>query len=206
LIRLLFITKNRHKVIEAQISIEQVGLGKFINLELLEIPKLEIQSDDLKEIAIFAARNVYKRLEERKAIVVEDAGLFIESLNGFPGPYSNYVYRTIGIKGILKLLKGIDNRRAEFVSVIVVIHPEFGEMVFEGKAQGYIAYEAKGDKGFGFDPIFIPKGHSKTFAEMNIEEKCRYSHRGAAFRALARWFASKLKDLQPLDKVSRDRE
>lgn len=190
---ILFITKNKHKVIEAQVSIKQIGLENFISLKPLDIPKLEIQSNDLREIAIFAVRSVYEKLRRKNIVIVEDAGLFIDSLRGFPGPYSSYVYKTIGVEGILKLLRDINNRRAKFISVIAMKHPKLGEKIFEGKVEGIIAHEARGDKGFGFDPIFIPKGHDKTFAEMDIEEKCRYSHRGAAFRALASWLHQNLK-------------
>lgn len=193
MIEVFFITKNRHKVIEAQISIKQIGLGNFISLRPIDVPKLEIQSDDLREIATFAVRSAYEKLKRRGIVIVEDAGLFIDSLKGFPGPYSNYVYKTIGIEGVLKLLKNINNRRAKFISIIAMKHPKLGEKIFEGEVEGVIAYEAKGNRGFGFDPIFIPKGLDKTFAEMDIEEKCRYSHRGIAFRALALWLHQNLK-------------
>ena len=189
---LLFVTKNVHKVLEAKTSINLLGLGKYIDIKPINLPKLEIQSDDLRQIALFAAKYAYERSTKEYPIIVEDSGLYIESLNGFPGPYSSYAYRTIGIKGILKLMENVENRRATFVTVIALIHPELGEKIFEGHAEGIISKEPRGSRGFGFDPIFIPQGHNKTFAEMNIEEKCKYSHRGAAFRNMALWLASNL--------------
>ncbi|RLE72114.1 MAG: non-canonical purine NTP pyrophosphatase, RdgB/HAM1 family, partial [Thermoprotei archaeon] len=123
---------------------------------------------------------------------VEDAGLFVEALNGFPGPYSSYIYKTIGCEGILKLLEGVDNRKAYFLSVVALRAPGLGDVVFKGKVNGIIANEMRGEKGFGFDPIFIPDGCEKTFAEMNIEEKSRYSHRGKALRKMGKWIVKNL--------------
>ena len=119
--------------------------------------------------------------------MVEDAGLFIEALKGFPGPYSSYVYKTLGVQGILKLMEGVKRREAYFLSAIAYAEPGLEPKVFLGKVEGFIVPEARGSKGFGFDPIFQPKGSEKTFAEMGVEEKNRFSHRAKALSALAEW-------------------
>jgi len=119
-------------------------------------------------------------------VFVEDAGLFIDALNGFPGPYSSYVYRTIGVEGVLKLVEG-KSRGAAFVSVIALYHPGKGVRVFKGMCRGVIAQHPRGFSGFGFDPIFIPEGVGKTFAEMREDEKNKLSHRGEAARKLIEW-------------------
>jgi XTP/dITP diphosphohydrolase len=168
--RIYFVTGNRHKYLEVKPIAEKYGF------ELVQRThgKLEIQSDNLLEIARYAALSIYRELGE--PVLVEDAGLFIDALNGFPGPYSSYVYRTIGINGVLKLMNGIGDRRACFRSVAVLLYEPF-ILTGYGEVCGVIALKPRGGGGFGFDPIFIPRGSSKTFAEMSIDEKNKYSHR-----------------------------
>ncbi|MEM0378517.1 MAG: XTP/dITP diphosphatase [Thermosphaera sp.] len=168
-----FATGNKHKFDEVKPIASKYG---FV---LKQYPgvKFEVQSDDLRVIARTAAIQAYG--EVGKPILVEDAGLFVEALNGFPGPYSSFVYKTIGVEGLLKLMKDIADRRACFKSVAVLIYEPYF-VVKEGEVCGHIAHEARGDKGFGFDPVFIPDGSDKTFAEMSIEEKNLFSHRAKA--------------------------
>ncbi len=173
-------TGNRHKVEE----INNVLRGCGYQVEPVDAPKIEIQSDSLVEIALFAASTAYSLL--RRPVIVEDAGLFIEPLNGFPGPYSAYVYKTIGINGVLRLLGSRSNRRAYFRSVIALAYRD-GIVVFEAETSGEIAREPRGSQGFGFDPIFVPEGAEKTFAEMSLEEKNTFSHRGKAAKKLCTW-------------------
>ncbi len=182
-----FVTKNKGKYREVSELAKEYG----IYVKMLGIEKLEIQSDDIREIALFSARWVINKIGKDIPIVVEDAGLFINALNGFPGPYSSYVYKTLGVDGILKLLNGIENRYAYFKAVAVLEHPELGEHVFEGVVYGKIVYEPRGYGGFGFDPIFMPEGIERTFAELSPLEKNRFSHRARAFRSLFEWIRSR---------------
>ena len=181
-LELYFVTDNRGKLREVENILKQFG----IKVVQASVRKTEIQSNDLGEIALYAARRAFLQL--RKPLFVEDAGLFIDSLNGFPGPYSSYVYKTIGVKGVLKLLEGVTNRRACFKSYVALILPPL-EKLFMGEVCGVISDEARGSGGFGFDPIFRPEGSAKTFAEMSLEEKNRYSHRAKAVRAMGEWLA-----------------
>ena len=153
--------------------------------------RLEIQSDSLEEIARRSVVEAWK--EVGKPVVVEDAGLFIEALNGFPGPYSSYVYKTIGLNGILKLMEGVYMRRAKFLSAVAYMDADLTEPVcFVGEAGGRISHRIRGSKGFGFDPIFIPdEGDGRTFGEMETWEKNRLSHRSRAFRKLGEWLSSR---------------
>ncbi len=173
-------TSNLHKVEEINNVLSECGY----RVEPVDAPKVEVQSDSLVEIVLFAASTAYHVLH--KPVIVEDAGLFIESLSGFPGPYSSYVYKTIGISGVLRLLSGKANRRAIFKSAIALAH-QSGVVVFEAEVLGRITNEPRGTKGFGFDPIFVPSGSDKTFAEMSLEEKNKLSHRGKAARKLCTW-------------------
>lgn len=174
------VTGNRHKVEEASRLLSDTG----IRLVQAPIRKDEIQADNLSLIALEAARRAYSVL--RRPVLVDDSGLFIDSLNGFPGPYSSYVYKTVGVEGILRLLRGIRDRRACFRTALAMIYPPL-ERVFHGESCGRIINEPRGSGGFGFDPIFVPEGEERTFAEMSVDEKNTYSHRSRAFKAFAEW-------------------
>ena len=178
-IKLFLVTRNKHKFEEAKILLEEFG----VDLEMAGIDKLEIQSHKLEDIAWRAAIHAYATL--RKPVVVDDSGLFIKALNGFPGPYSSYVFKTLGLEGILRLLEGVNDRRACFKTAVAAIIPPV-DIVVTGSVCGYITRTPRGAGGFGFDPIFVPEGEDRTFAEMSLREKNRYSHRARAFRELGR--------------------
>ncbi len=167
-------------------------LSKYnISVGMLRLKGDEIQSDTLKEIAQKSVIYAYKRCQ--LPILVEDAGLFIDVLSGFPGPYAAYVYKTIHNSGILKLMDGLKERHAKFQSVIAYCdHETICEPIFfEGEVNGEITSterKEQGKSGFGFDPIFQPDGSEKTFAEMTIGEKSLYSHRAMAIRKFAEWY------------------
>lgn len=181
-----FATGNIHKFNEVR-SI----LAKFkIAVGMLRIKGAELQSDSLKEIAEASAQGAFKRCH--LPVIVEDAGLFVEALKGFPGPYAAYAYKTLGNEGLLKLMKGAKERKAMFRSAIAYCDRETEmPVVFEGEAQGEITVSQQsgsGKSGFGFDPIFTPDGSAKTFAEMTLEEKNGFSHRANAVRKFAEWY------------------
>ncbi len=183
---IFFATGNIHKFQEVRAVLAKQGIA----VGMLKAKGTEIQSDDLKEIALASALDAYKRC--RLPLMVEDAGLFVDALKGFPGPYAAYVFKTIGNPGILKLLKDTADRAAVFKSVICYIDgPSEEPLFFEGKAEGKITLQeliANGGQGFGFDPIFQPRASEKTFAEMTVEEKNLFSHRAEAIRKLAGWY------------------
>jgi XTP/dITP diphosphohydrolase len=183
-VNVYFVTGNRNKYMEARFVLSKFG----INVIQSTLVKLEIQSDDLREIVRYALDNLPP---SQDWLVVEDDGLFIEALGGFPGPYSSYVYRTIGPGGILKLMQGEENRVAVFRSVVGFRAPNGDAGILEGTVVGRISSEIRGSGGFGFDPIFIPEGYEATFAELTMEEKCRISHRARAFEELGRLIRNK---------------
>jgi len=185
---IIFLTSNVNKFREAQSVLNRFGI-RLKRMGMLE--RLEIQSESLEEISIYSAIHGYQML--RKPVITEDAGLFVFALRGFPGPYSSYIFRTIGVHGLLKLLDDITQRNAIFKSVVTFFDGTFLK-TFSGTVQGEIATECKGNKGFGFDPIFTPKHSSnKTFGEMNKTEKNKYSHRAKAFTKFAKWYSSTFK-------------
>jgi XTP/dITP diphosphohydrolase len=180
-----FATGNIHKFNEARVVLAEFGLAAA----MLKMKGTEIQSDSLKEIAATSAVNAFR--QAHLPLIVEDAGLFIEALNGFPGPYAAYVYKTIGNQGLLKLMNGNENRQATFKSAIAYCDTAYGKTVcFEGQASGTIttAERVTDQSAFGFDPIFQPTGTGKTFAEMGIKEKNGFSHRAQALRKFAQWY------------------
>jgi len=181
-----FATNNVNKFHEAR----QVLASSRVAVGMLRIKSLEIQSESLEEIARASVLEAFQRC--RLPIVVEDAGLFVEALNGFPGPYAAYVYRTIGNEGILRLMEKIDNRKATFKSVVAYCSSELNSPIcFEGAVRGEITRKERksaAKEGFGFDPIFKPDDTDRTFAEMSIVEKCKRSHRAAAFRKFVEWY------------------
>lgn len=184
-IRFVVVTTNAGKAEEFRSIFERYGL-KF-RIEALST--VEIQSTDLREIAMHSVLHAYEVL--REPVMVEDAGLFIDALGGFPGPFSSYAFKTIGIKGILKLMEDISDRSARFKSVIAFYSPLTEPVkIFTGEVLGWIAREPRGTKGFGFDPIFVPaEGDGRTFGEMDVEEKNMFSHRARAAAKFAEWIS-----------------
>ncbi|BDC19181.1 non-canonical purine NTP pyrophosphatase [Acidianus sp. HS-5] len=175
------VTGNRRKFEE----MNQIALEYGIKLSMINLPKFEIQADRLEDVVRHAASVFYSMLYE--PIILEDSGLFIEILNGFPGPYTKFVKKTLDIKGVLKLMKNEKNRNAYFKTALAYVN-ENEIRIFTGEVHGRISEEAMGNSGFGFDPIFIPEGSDKTFAEMEIEEKNKYSHRSRAFKKFLEYY------------------
>ena len=117
--------------------------------------------------------------------LVDDAGMFVRALDGFPGPYSSYVEDTVGVERVWKLAEREENRRAQFRGVIAYYDGGRTE-TFEGAVPGRIV-APRGDGGFGYDPSFEHEG--ETLAEMSTERKNAISHRGRALAKFADWLA-----------------
>ena len=177
---MLFITSNEGKFIEAK----KIGGRYGINIEWKRMEYLEPQGNDLIEIARKSAELLAEKIKE--PFFIEDSGLFIEALNGFPGPYSSFVFKTIGNEGIIKLMKGIKNRKAHFIAVIAYFDGK-NVHTFIGRVDGEISEKIRGTKGFGYDPVFLYG--DKTFAEMG-DEKNEVSHRRKALERFFEWYAS----------------
>lgn len=183
---IFFATNNINKFNEARKVLGEYGIA----VGMLRVKSLEVQSDSLEEIARASVKDAFKRCH--LPIIVEDAGLFVEALNGFPGPYAAYVYKTIGNKGLLKLMRDTENRKAWFQSVIAYLSAKIESPIcFDGEVAGEIVEEERRkdrESGFGFDPIFKPANSTRTFAEMDTAEKNRHSHRARALRKFAEWY------------------
>lgn len=186
---LVFATHNQHKFEEAHASLG----SRYPMLSLSSLgwtAEIAETEESLLGNARLKARAVYSEL--KRNCFADDTGLEIEALNGQPG------VRTARFAGdsatgqenrekILQLMKGQNNRRAAFKTVIVLIL-NGQEHVFEGRVDGEITTQEHGAEGFGYDPIFRPAGFNQTYAEMPLEERARISHRALAIQEMRRFF------------------
>ena len=199
---LRYVTTNEGKVREAR---------EYMDCEQFEYDYTEIQSPDIGTVAAHGAREVYR--EAGEPVLVDDAGLFVDALEGFPGPYSSFVEDTLGIERVQRLVAEEETRRAAFRCVLAYCDGEEFEAspdpvdrenralaaagdgsdedtgvpvkLFEGTVRGRIV-PARGEGGFGYDPIFEHEG--TTMAEMGVDEKNAISHRGRALAKFGEWY------------------
>lgn len=173
---MIFVSHNRHKYEE----IAEMFSERNLDLTWRNIEYEEIQAATTEEVSNRSCQVLAEQINED--FFLEDTGLYIEALNGFPGPYASYVVDKIGLDGILRLVDG-KRRNAYFLTVISL--NEGGNIrQFTGTVNGTISPEARGEHGFGYDPIFIPVSSPKTLSEMTVTEKNAVSHRAIAVRGL----------------------
>ena len=184
----LFASQNQNKTTEirkilpAGITLESLVDYNFRD----DIPETGLT---LIENALIKARFVWQRFGQ--PCFADDSGLEVEALHGAPGVFSaRYAGEEKSAdKNMQKLLleiENIPNRKACFKTVIALI-VDGKEFIFEGRVDGEITFTRRGDSGFGYDPIFIPDGYDRTFAEMSLDEKNKISHRGRALEKLVSW-------------------
>ncbi|MGZ4932236.1 MAG: non-canonical purine NTP pyrophosphatase [Halobacteriota archaeon] len=174
-----FITRNRGKVEELRAKAQPLG----VRIKHVNAAYPELQVDTLEEVALNAL--AFCRSRFSPPFIIEDSGLFVEELNGFPGPYSAYVYKTIGIDGVLRLARA--GTPARFESVIGCYY--HNTKLFKGSVEGVIT-QPRGHSGFAFDPIFEHEG--RTFGEMTREEKNAVSHRSKSAASFLAWASTVL--------------
>jgi len=181
-----FATGNKHKFAE----VTEILRDFPVTVERINAKGREIQSDSIEEIAEESATNA--TLKMKLPIFVEDTGLFIKHLQGFPGPYAAYVHKTIGLQGIIALMKDAPTREANFRSAIAFASPRLKTVIFQGEVMGTIATTTRGEEGFGYDPIFEPLGgEGRTFGEMSLSEKNQLSHRALAVKKFVEWYIAR---------------
>lgn len=190
--QLIFATNNANKVAEIQSLV-----GPDFNIIDMQSAGIDIDipepHDTLNENALEKASTIFKITTTN--CFSEDTGLEIESLNGAPGVKSaRYAGEDrnfqANIDKVLEELSNKENRKAQFRTVICLIW-ENQTYYFEGICKGQIAHTMQGEKGFGYDPIFIPDGADKSFAQMSMEEKNSFSHRQKAVTQLFEFLRSK---------------
>lgn len=189
---LIFATNNRNKVAEIQslvgsdfeiIPLKEAGID-------IDIPE---PHDQFEANAAEKARTIFSMTQQN--CFSEDTGLEIAALSGAPGVKSaryageNRDFQA-NIDLVLSKMQGMDDRTAQFRTVICLIWQE-QEYYFEGICKGHILTDMQGEKGFGYDPIFVPEGATKSFASMTMEEKNQYSHRQKAVTQLFEFLSAK---------------
>ena len=162
-----------------EISQQMVQHG--YQLEHIKTSYPEIQADTIEETIVPGLHGLMEKFN--RPLMIDDSGLFIDALKGFPGVYSAYVFKTVGCDGILRLMEGVKDRSARFECCIGFMIPGGMPSISKGVSKGSISKEKAGTGGFGYDPVFIPEGYSKTFAQLEIPEKNKISHRGRAIEA-----------------------
>lgn len=167
-----FVTSNENKLKEAE-SILKRKLNQ-INLEVDEIQEI-----DVEKVVKDKAKRAYLKI--RKPVLVEDTGFYISALNDFPGALIKWLLKTIGNEGICKIVN--KNRRIK-AKTCFCLYNEKHYHIFTGELEGTLARKPLGETGFGWDPIFIPKGSKKSFAQLSKEEKNKISMRFLALEKL----------------------
>lgn len=176
----MFVTGNEHKRREVRGI-----LGVELEAADLDVP--EVQAVDPAEAAVSKALAAREALGFPDAYVLaEDSGISVGAWNGFPGALTKWLMNSVGNEGFLKMLSGFEDRSAKAICVAAVAAPDGGVETFRGEVAGTVAFEARGEGGFGYDPVFVPEWSEKTYAELG-EEKSRDSHRARAFRAVRGW-------------------
>ncbi|MEO8174067.1 MAG: non-canonical purine NTP pyrophosphatase, partial [Sediminibacterium sp.] len=185
-----FNTINSAKIKE----IEEIFSGFCPTIKFLKKDVLEVLSNDIKTVIKAKAKNAYEQC--RVPIIVEHGGLLIDHLNGFPGALSKPMWDLMG-KEICQLIPVGANRSAVAISGVCYCDG-IQSQIFIGETKGSIANKAIGDFGFQWDPIFIPDGDTRTYAEMPQSEKLKYSQAAKAYRAMQAFFTEKRIVTMPL--------
>ena len=185
-------SRNRHKIEEIEAITKKFGM-RIISRDEAGIPPVEIEEDGqtFEENSFKKASEIMKLCGQ--ITLADDSGLMVDYLNGAPGVYSA---RFAGEDGndaknnekLLKLMEGVpaDKRTAKFVSVITMVYPDGTVLTARGECPGTILTAPAGDGGFGYDPLFVPEGYEKTFAQLTADEKNAISHRAVALVELER--------------------
>ena len=189
--RLIFATHNKNKLKEVKSLIPNtIELLSLDDINLLE--EIEETASTIEGNALLKAQTIYKQTGIN--CFADDSGLLVDSLNGAPGVYSaryagEHKSDSDNLEKLLKELSDKNNRNAHFKTVMALII-DGKEHLFEGIINGTITKEKTGTNGFGYDPIFLPKGYTETFAEMNSEVKNVISHRAKAMKQLVEFVNS----------------
>jgi XTP/dITP diphosphohydrolase len=196
-VKLLLATRNRNKVTEMQHALEDTGWQVMMLSDFGDMPEVEEDGATFEENARKKARSAAERVE--MWTLAEDAGLEVDALEGEPGVKSA---RYCGegatdadlVRKVLERTINVpeERRTARFRCVMCLIDTAGKATCFEGRCEGHIAHSARGTAGFGYDPIFIPDGYSRTFAELGLSVKGKISHRARAMELVIDYLRSQL--------------
>lgn len=173
---------NPHKIEELRQVLQPMGIELKSTLDFPDAEEVEEDQPDLEGNAMKKARLWHQKTGLPS--LADDTGLEVDALNGAPGVYSaryageNATYEN-NVSKLLSELEGKENRSASFRTIVAFVTND-EEHLFEGICKGKITTDKRGEKGFGYDPVFKPEGYQQTFAELPSEEKNKISHRGRA--------------------------
>jgi XTP/dITP diphosphohydrolase len=175
----VLVSGNKGKIAEARLA-----AGADLPATEMDLP--EIQSMDMLEILRGKAALAWEAL--RQPVIVEEAGLELMALNGFPGPLVKWMLQAVGADGIARTAGSLGDVRA-IARCQLLYRSGIQEIVAEGLTEGTLVRPGRGSYGFGWDPVFLPDGETRTFAELDGLEKLTVSHRGKAWREMMRRLA-----------------
>ena len=194
--KILLATRNRHKTLEIQ---TMLGEGVIVSdvTEIAHMPEIEETGVTFEENSRLKAEGISRHVDG--IVLADDSGLEVDALGKAPGVYSaRYAGRGCTDKAntalVLKKMRGFPDevRSARFRCVLAVAEKGETLAVFDGTVEGTLAHEVRGDGGFGYDPIFTPLGHEKTFGELSAEIKHTMSHRSRALQQFREWWSARL--------------
>ena len=185
--KLLLATRNRHKVDEIQAILGLEPGSVRCAADFPHVPDVEEDGPTFEANAVKKAQALLVATGEWS--LADDSGLEVDALGGVPGVLSaryagEPVNHAANIAKLLKALEGRSDRRARFRCVLALAGPDGSLVTVSGSCEGTIALAPRGEGGFGYDPVFVPEGHDRTFAEMGADEKNAMSHRGRALEKL----------------------
>ena len=183
---LVVVTGNRNKA-------NEISAITGWPTEAVELDIQEIQSLDVETVAREKALTAYAKVQ--RPVVVDDTGMSIEAMGGLPGALVVWFLDKLGPQGILNLVSGSPNRKAS-VSTCIGYADEHGARTFNGTIHGTLTTVLRGDKGFGYDPIFVPDGQARTYAEMSSEEKNACSMRKIALTNFKEFLSEREKGME----------
>ncbi|GAB5409944.1 MAG: XTP/dITP diphosphatase [Balneolaceae bacterium] len=190
--KLVLASRNKNKIEEMKALVSDLGIKVFSALDFPELEEVEEDLPTLEGNALKKARYVHQKTGLPS--LSDDTGLEVQALNGAPGVYSaRYAGEKVTYQeNVLKLLKELGETKGRFAQfrTVVALVTEENEFTFEGICEGEITKNQRGEKGFGYDPIFLPTGYNKTFAELDTEIKNKISHRGRAIQKLISFLAN----------------
>ncbi len=188
---------NAHKVAEMGALAERDGLGvQILSAKALGgMPPVVEDTGSFLGNARKKARALWEQAPPGSVVLADDSGVCVEHLGGGPGVESAYFAGPQGdaaanLRKLAEVMRGVpaERRGAKFYCLLLLIDEAGAEHVFEGECRGVLLEEPRGGAGFGYDPLFVPEGHARSYAELGEEVKGRISHRARAWAKLAAWW------------------
>lgn len=182
-----FVTKNKHKFSEIKGMLAPYGIS--VKQKMLDLEEPDLASQE--EVALTKARQAFAKI--KRPLIVEDTGVYFKAYRNFPGHLAKRIYESIGLKGLVALVRAAKNKRAYFKTVICYIEEKNKYKIFSGEMHGRLIEKIvlpKKDR-LPYEKIFVPENMSEAVVKLSIKEKNRISHRAKATRKFGKWLSKK---------------